>query len=72
MNKFFESHVGRIIISIIWGFGLATFFKKTCTNNKCIVIKQPGVNNIEGKTYSYEGVEGCYKFKPELKKCTNQ
>lgn len=30
-----------IIISIIWGLGLAILFRKSCDNDKCVVVKAP-------------------------------
>lgn len=30
-----------IIISIIWGLGLALLFRKTCQNENCVVVKVP-------------------------------
>lgn len=30
-----------IIISLIWGFGLALLFRKSCDNDKCVIIKSP-------------------------------
>ena len=30
---------GKIIISIIWGLGLAALFRRVCKGRNCIVIK---------------------------------
>ena len=30
-----------ILISLIWGFGLALLFRKACQNDTCIIIKPP-------------------------------
>ena len=72
MQEFLQSKVGRIIISILWGFGLATFFKKTCRNNKCIVIKAPNKDLIENNTFNYQGSKNCYEYKPEIISCKNK
>ena len=69
INKLLDSYTGRVLISIIWGLGLATLFKKSCTNNRCIVIKNPGKDVIENNTYSYQGMKDCLKLKPVLDKC---
>ena len=50
------------IVSIIWGLGLATLFRKVCNKNKCIVIKAPkNINNyqqnIDNSCYNFEKVE---------------
>ncbi len=38
---FDDERTNTIIISIIWGLGIASIFRKICNNNKCIVIKAP-------------------------------
>ena len=38
---FENERANTILISIIWGFGVASLFRKICDNNKCIVIKAP-------------------------------
>jgi len=30
-----------IIISFIWGFGLALLFRKICKNDECVIVKVP-------------------------------
>ena len=35
---FENERTNTILISIIWGFGVASLFRKICDNNKCIVI----------------------------------
>ena len=30
-----------IIISFIWGFGLAILFRKICKNDECVIVKVP-------------------------------
>jgi hypothetical protein len=69
MREFLHSKVGRIIISILWGLGLATIFRKTCRNNRCIVINSPNKEFIEKNTFNYEGSDKCYKYEPEIKNC---
>ena len=38
---FGDERTNTIVISIIWGLGVASLFRKICNNNKCIVIKAP-------------------------------
>jgi len=35
---------GKIIISVIWGLGLAALFRRVCEGRNCIVIK--GIKNL--------------------------
>ena len=72
MLDFFNTKNGKILISLIWGFGLATFFKKTCRGDRCIVMNAPVPKDVEDKTFSYQGMEGsCFKFSPKIAKCKN-
>ena len=41
IGKILKSKHGKIIISIIWGLGLAALFRKVCEGRNCIVIKGP-------------------------------
>lgn len=41
MTKFLDNKVVIIILSLIWGFGLALLFRKICQNDQCIVVKVP-------------------------------
>ena len=54
MNR---DEINSIIISVIWGFGVASLFRKIC-KNKCIVIKVP--NDVDD-----------YIVKDDKKKCYN-
>jgi hypothetical protein len=52
---------GKIVISILLGLGLATMFRKVCSDRNCIIFNGPVIGDIEGKTYKYG--EKCYKYK---------
>lgn len=67
MLSFLKSYIGRIIISIIWGFGLATLFRRICKGKKCIILKAPEPNQIKKNIYKFDNK--CYKFKPINIKC---
>lgn len=54
---FFKDYTS-IIISIIWGLGVASLFRKICTNNKCIVVKSKNVKSY----YKNNDTNKCYKF----------
>ena len=51
---FKDERTNTIILSVIWGFGIAALFRKVCDDNKCIVIKAPNNMNDyhqENKNY---------------------
>ena len=67
IDNMLSSKEGRIVLSIIWGLGLATLFRKVCVGRSCIVIKAPSLKKIENNVYGFDGK--CYKFNPEITKC---
>ena len=70
IDDFIGSKKGRIIISIIWGLGLATLFRKVCKGRNCIVLRAPDPNEIKGKIYRFD--DKCYKFDPKITTCKNK
>jgi hypothetical protein len=69
-DTFLKTKVGIIIISIIWGLGLATLFKRSCNGNNCKVIEYrgPPITNKEYQ-WQYDGDDKCYKWTPYLTTC---
>jgi len=65
-----KTQVGIIIISVIWGLGLSTLFRKTCQVRKCQVIVYNGPDPVEiNNTYYDYGSGHCYQYYPFLSKC---
>lgn len=62
-----HTELGKQIISIILGIGLASLFRKTCENRSCIVFKGPSINEIHKNNYKYG--DKCYSFKEQSVKC---
>jgi hypothetical protein len=60
-----KSPEGRILISIVLGLGLATVFRQTCSEGRCLVFKSP--TGINGKTYAIE--DACYRYEKYATKC---
>jgi hypothetical protein len=59
---------GKIIISIILGFGFASLFRKNCKNNDdCIDFKGPPIDEISKNTYKHDNK--CYQFKHKAITC---
>ena len=57
----------QILISIIWGFGLAMLFRRSCKGRNCIVIKGPKPEEMNDKIYKHDNK--CYKYKAETTSC---
>lgn len=41
MTTILENRIAIILISMVWGFGLALLFRKICENDKCTIVKVP-------------------------------
>ncbi len=66
-KRLLYTDLGRIFISIILGLGLATLFRKVCTDKNCIIFNGPIISDLEGKIYKHG--EKCYKYSTRTDKC---
>lgn len=66
-----HSEKGKIIISILLGFGIATLFRKSCTdsygNNTCANYK---IKKPDESTFESDGK--CYTIQQLPSKCSNK
>lgn len=68
MSSILESRHVVILISIIWGFGLALLFRKICNNNNCVVIKVPP--SFENSNHViYDRNNKCYQLEKYSSPC---
>jgi hypothetical protein len=70
IQEMFQTPVGIFLISVIWGLGLSTLFRKACQGRTCQVIKYagPDPNEVQAQYYNY-GTPQCYQYVPVLSKC---
>ena len=69
LRRLIYGDVGKVVISIILGLGLATLFRKVCKDRDCIVFKAPDVKKIKNQIFKFQGK--CYKFEENIEKCSN-
>ena len=67
LKRLIYSDVGRIVISIILGLGLATLFRKVCNERNCLVFHAPDIKKIKNQVFKFKNK--CYKFEEEIEKC---
>ena len=67
LKRLIYSDVGRIVISIILGLGLATLFRRVCRERNCLVFHAPQMNKIKGQIFTFK--DKCYQFEEEIEKC---
>ncbi|AVG46324.1 hypothetical protein [Acanthamoeba polyphaga mimivirus] len=55
---------------MIWGFGLALFFRKTCQNDQCVIVKAPPIfDQSSGAIYDNK-TNKCYVLQKYPSSCT--
>lgn len=69
-NDFLKSHLGKKVVSVILGFGLATLFYRSCKEDKCIQFVGAPPSEIKDKVFRYN--DKCFRFKQVAKKCNPQ
>jgi hypothetical protein len=67
LDKFVHSPSGKMLMSIILGIGLATFFRVACKGTQCRVIKAPPIEEIDDQIYKFD--DKCYKLEKSSVKC---
>lgn len=65
-----KSKLAKIILSVIWGLGLASLFKKVCKERECIICRAPNTKDLNNNTYQFSGK--CFQFEPELSYCSKK
>lgn len=68
LGKFVHSERGKIIMSILLGFGLASLFRKMCNENNCLAFHAPPLDEFKDKIYKSNGK--CVKYVPVPTKCS--
>ena len=66
-KRLLNTWLGRFFISVLLGLGIATLFKKACTDKSCIVFNGPILSELDNKIYQYG--EKCYTYTTTPNKC---
>lgn len=61
LGKFVHTPTGRIVMSILLGFGLASLFRTVCRNGNCAVFRAPPLEDFVDKIYRTNR-EKCVKY----------
>ena len=56
----FNSNEGIIIISILWGLGMAAALRNICEGRLCYIVKLHTEENIDKNNFIYN--DKCYKY----------
>jgi hypothetical protein len=68
LDKFVHSATGKILMSIILGIGLATFFRSACKGKRCRIIASPPSEDLEDQIYKFDNK--CYKMEKNAIQCS--
>lgn len=60
LKRLLTTDLGKFFISVLLGLGLATLFRKVCTDKTCITFNGPVISDIDGKIYKHG--DKCYKY----------
>lgn len=66
-KRLLNNPVGQFFVSVLLGLGLATLFRRVCTDKSCLVFHGPVIQEFEGKIYRHG--EKCYQYKVTPNKC---
>ena len=69
LKSLINSNKGKMLLSIILGFGIATLFRRACKDRNCLVFHAPSINKVKGKIFSYN--DKCYKYIENNAKCNS-
>ena len=70
LEKFVHTPTGKIIMSILLGFGLASLFRTVCKGNNCVIFHAPPLDDFKDKIYKVNGK--CVKYNPVATKCSSK
>jgi hypothetical protein len=69
-KRLLNTPLGKILISILLGIGLATMFRKVCKDKNCIIFNGPVITDFQDKIFKHG--ESCYKYSVISDTCDKQ
>jgi hypothetical protein len=69
VGKFLHTETGKIIMSILLGFGLASLFRTICKDKNCLLFHAPPLEKIKDKIYKNNNK--CVKYDYISTKCNS-
>ncbi len=62
-----KTPMGKTMISILWGLGLACLFFKSCKGRSCITLVAPPQQEVLDKQHKHG--DSCYNFSKQESEC---
>jgi hypothetical protein len=60
IKRMISTKIGKGLLSILMGLGLASMFQQVCKGKNCITYRGPVLDQVEGKVYEFD--HKCYKY----------
>jgi len=70
LGRFLHTQTGKLLMSLLLGFGLASLFRVSCKDYNCIEFKAPSIEEIKDKIFKVNNK--CVMYEPELTKCSKK
>ena len=70
IQRLLNNPLGKFIISLLLGLGIASLFRKACKDKNCITFNGPILSEFEGKIYKYNNK--CYKYTTSPTTCDSK
>lgn len=67
LKRLLNTELGKFFISVLLGLGLATLFRKACTDKSCLTFHGPVISEIDGKIYKHG--EKCFSYTSTATAC---
>ena len=68
IKRLIKNKQGRMMMSILWGLGLAALFNQACKGRNCIIYTSQNPNIVKNNIYQSDN-DKCYKFDSEVTEC---
>lgn len=66
-QRLFHTELGNMIVSALFGVGLAFIFSRACKGNNCVVINAPEIDEVKDKIFQIQ--DECYTYTPKIVPC---
>jgi len=67
IRRIIYSDFGKIFISVMLGLGIASLFRKSCKDRKCLVFRATPIDKIKKQVFKFN--DKCYTFNESATKC---
>lgn len=67
LGRFVHTETGKLIMSVLLGFGLASLFRTVCKGKSCLVFHAAPLEEIQDKVFTNDNK--CYTYVPTATKC---